>query len=305
MMKGGPMTSGFTIIETMIVLAVTGFILLGAIIAMQGKTNEAEFIQVANNLQSQLQRTVSNVINGYSPLFASNEASSKSTYNFSCTAISGGPTGGTLSFSGSPSTSTQGANQGCTFLGYALQFSNSFTSGENLYTQYTIAGVQYCAGDVLISGSNKCLNAVSVPITLSEENPTALYPASVDNATQTLPTNLIQHNSIQFGVYAKSMYFNDNTSNSIGGVAMLLSPSTSSQQVNLYAIANSDLSMDAPNMANFIDQGLQNSSTTPVDNVEICLASGTTNQSGLITIGGASGQQTTVTLNIYSNNSCQ
>ncbi len=297
------MTSGFTIIETMIVLAVTGFILLGAILAVQGKTNETEYIQVVNNLQSQLQRTVSNVINGYSQIFASNTETSNSQYDFTCTANPAtGRSNGYLSFTSSPS--QQGANEGCTFLGYVLQFTspNYSSSAENFYNLYTIAGIQYCASNVLTSGSS-CMTPNVIPITLQEEAPTTLYPASSDSYTKSLPTSLLQQESIQFGVHAVAMYYNNNTRNKIGAFAILLSPDATTQQVNLYAIKNSSFSINATNMASIINRSLEDNPIA-VDSVEICLASGSSNQSGLITIGGSSGQQTTVSLRIYTGTTC-
>lgn len=295
------MTSGFTIIETMIVLAVTGFILLGAIFAVQGKTNETEYIQVINNLQSQLQRTVSNVLNGYSQIFPSNGG----LYNFTCNAVPAtGTSNGYLSFTSS--LSEQGANEGCTFLGYALQFTspNYNVSGENFYNLYTVAGIQYCASNVLTAGSS-CLTPNTIPLTLTEEAPTVLYPSSSDRNTQSLSTSLLQQESVQFGVHVVSMYYNNDNSPaySIGAFAILLSPDATTQQVNLYAIKHSAFNVNASNTAHLINQSLENN-PTPVNSVEVCLASGSSNQSGLITIGGSSGQQTTVTLKIYTGKTC-
>ena len=124
------MESGFTIIEVMVVLAVSGAILLAAIYLVGGRQNDTEFTQAINDIQSQIQETINDTINGYYPYSAS----------FQCS-TSGAP--------GNTGQGTSGSISGaCTFVGKALQFgvlkgdgSGNHTNPEQ-YETYTIAGQQ-------------------------------------------------------------------------------------------------------------------------------------------------------------------
>src|SRR5438874_1617208 len=60
-------SAGFTIVEVMIVLAITGLLFLSAAALISGKQNQAAFDQAIQQLQSQIQQTMNEVSVGYYP----------------------------------------------------------------------------------------------------------------------------------------------------------------------------------------------------------------------------------------------
>src|SRR5882762_7178443 len=105
-MKTGLNALGFTIVETMIVLAITGALLLMAMLMISGQQGKTEFTQAINDIQAQINDVINNVGTGY---YAK-------TTDFSCSAGASGPV-----FNASGSTG-QGSNTACVFMGRAVQF---------------------------------------------------------------------------------------------------------------------------------------------------------------------------------------
>src|SRR5581483_1475770 len=104
---------GFTIIEVLIVLAVTAAMFLLAVLSINGKQNTAEFQQAINDIRSSLQQEIDQVAAGdYS-----------NTGNFTCDG-----TGGSLVIA--KGVNKQGSNTGCIYLGKALQFEVKATSPQ-------------------------------------------------------------------------------------------------------------------------------------------------------------------------------
>lgn len=113
---------GFTIVETLIVLAVTSVLLMSAIILVSGRANKTQFTTAVYSFQQQLQQVINETTKGYYP----NQG------NFSCNAttpVSFGAAGTGL-----------GTNGGCIFLGKILEFS---ASSPDSYIATPIAGNQY------------------------------------------------------------------------------------------------------------------------------------------------------------------
>jgi prepilin-type N-terminal cleavage/methylation domain-containing protein len=170
-MKNSPQSGaerGFTIIEVLLVLAVSGLILTSAAFLFNGKQATTEFDVAANQFQTQLQSTINDAGNGYNPT----SSIGTYTYNFTCTG-QGNAVNGTPSFTENGITSpgtgqgTNGGAQGCIFLGRVVQFSASST--VNIYT---IVGDQY------VWGSNPSTLATGI---------TDASPILLANATS--PTN--------------------------------------------------------------------------------------------------------------------
>src|SRR6266511_2117091 len=112
-MKGGKKARGFTVVETLIVLAVTGGLFVAIAATLSGRQNRTQFTQAIQEIQSQIQQVVNDVGSGYFP----------STNNFSCSATLAGPSIATGS-------AEQGSNAGCVFIGKAIQFGVAGTDPE-------------------------------------------------------------------------------------------------------------------------------------------------------------------------------
>lgn len=106
---------GYTIVESMIFLAVSGALLLSIIGLINGQQRKTEFTTAVRDFDSKLQSVISNVANGY--------------YNnpggFRCTVNPGPPPTPTIS----AGSSEQGQNSDCTFVGQWINRAspNSFT----------------------------------------------------------------------------------------------------------------------------------------------------------------------------------
>ena len=113
-MRGSHKASGFTIIETLIVLTVSGALFVSATYFLSGDQDRTEFTQSIQAVQSQIQQVINEVESG----------SYANTNNFTCSGTASGPS---LTTSG---TDAQGSNTGCIFLGKVIQFGVANTSPE-------------------------------------------------------------------------------------------------------------------------------------------------------------------------------
>lgn len=121
-MKRGKKPLGYTIIEVMIFLLVTGALLASALLVFRGRQERTRFTQSVQETEAQLRTIMNGVESGYYP----------SGTSFSCTAPSG--TAGPPAISGSAGAG-QGTNQGCIFIGKTI----AFTIGGD-YNVYTTVG---------------------------------------------------------------------------------------------------------------------------------------------------------------------
>lgn len=112
---------GYTIIEVMIVLAVSGVIFLIAANFINGKQARTAFNQGVNGMASRIQDVIEQVTDGqYSDI------------PFNCAA------GTPLSISDTGSTNTQGTNTGCVFIGKFFQF-DSASNPPSSYNIFSLA----------------------------------------------------------------------------------------------------------------------------------------------------------------------
>ena len=280
-MKGGlhtKLAGGFTIVETLIVLAVTGLIFLSAVTLISGKEAKTEFTQSLQSIVTQLQQTISEVQTG----FYSNSG------DFSCTAAAGGP----LTFTSGGSVTAEGANKGCVFIGKAVYFPlvTNTALAQPVYV-HTIVGLQRDG-----SGNEVQTLAAAKAVVLEKGANPGPY-ASVPNEYVTSglqfglePVALKQDSTALLGIAFISGLGQYDSTNS-----QLLS---GSQQVNLLPIPgtpSSDTKADAGAMnAYFQTVAKQASDPTgpynPTDGASICFRSGTTGQSGLVTISNGQSQ---------------
>lgn len=162
-MSGGknkqPLSSGYTIIEVLIFLAVSGLMFLSAILFISGKQANAEYQQGMNDINSQITTTINDVANGYYP----------SSQDFTCTVAS---PGSPPSFTHLPTgTQEAGSNTDCTFLGKVMQFGVNGSQGVG-YKVYSVAGRRFASG-----------STDSPPLTFVQAMPTAADNGSGVNLT--------------------------------------------------------------------------------------------------------------------------
>jgi prepilin-type N-terminal cleavage/methylation domain-containing protein len=275
MNEGRAETDGFTIVEVLIVLAITAVMFLGAVLLISGKQNQTEFDQAIHEVQTEIQQTIGDVSNGYFP----------NANNFTCTAGASGPLIAAGTGSG------QGTNSGCTFIGKVIQFGVSGTNPEQ-YAVYSVAGLQQDSSGNDVTTLSAAVPTVIAPSTANPSVPNDSILTALENGLTTYQAKTISNGS------------------KIGAVAFISSLAPTSitqpgaQHVNLIPIAGSTLGMNGITAANTINSALQGSPTmNPSGGAQICFVSATTNQSGLITIGG-NDSTLSVALSIKGDQTC-
>jgi type II secretory pathway pseudopilin PulG len=305
MKQGGAnrFSAGFTIVETLIVLAITGVMLLSVIGLVSGKQNKTEFQQGINDAVTQLQQTAREVAIGYYPGLTD------------CSVA-----GSSLSFHGSDE-SGQGTNNNCVFLGKVVQFgvladgsAASVGGGTNeRYPAYTLAGCQF----------KSCSTNASSPVSTSfaDAKPMVVERTSAVVAAHNFPTGVTNWYTLENGLSTVSMsYTCDATldpncpgtgANPTRAFGFLQSFGTygcngglcsGSQHANLYGInvpSAGDTNLTKDQVLSAIDTNATH--LVQAQKVTICLRSGTTNQSGLLTIGS---NTNSVSVKIFDGGSC-
>jgi type II secretory pathway pseudopilin PulG len=272
--------AGFTIIETMIVLVVTGALFVIIAATLTGRQNEAEFVHAIQSVRSQLQQAVDQVSAGFFP-----------TNDLSCTAAAS-----SLNFAAGGG--SQGANDQCVFLGSVIQFRVQGTSPEQ-YQIYTVAGKRGPG----VGATSPFQNVTPTVVGLAASGNYASYSTA---------------RPLQYGLTTKWMKANGINGANIGAVGILMEPggfatsggyNSGAQPVDLVPITGTGLNQSVAQVVAATNSALNNATLTadapvnPDGGVLICFASAGTNQSGLITIGG-SGRQLVVKLEIKSGASC-
>lgn len=292
-----PTEAGFTIVETLIFLAISGLMFVLAIGAMSGKQQQTEFQTGVDTFQSQLNQALSDVSTG-----SYNYQDEVSGNYTSCTGASG-----TIVISTSSSTIPIPNPDGtCSAVGEILEF-GSGSSGQLYYT-IPVFGCTF---------SNCNSTNDDYAITLAEAEPTI---DSSDYISTNMPFGLKLDTTNNtppgaFGVFSFTSFSGNNDGNNL---------SSGSSHVEIFTIPDFSYSSNhTPNDLTEINNGKLTSScpgsnevcivnngevegwsqVNPSSGLQFCVDSGTTdNQSALFTIGGTN-SPTSASYQIYSNSS--
>ncbi len=131
-MSGVKPLGGFTIVEVLIVLAITGGLFLIAMVAINGQAQKAEFTQGLRDFHSRIDSVINDVSDGAFPDAA----------GFACTPN----IGSTPTFDSPGAGGGQGTNKGCIFLGKVIAFSSS-PDELNKFKVFTVAGARLNSSD--------------------------------------------------------------------------------------------------------------------------------------------------------------
>ena len=171
-MKCGPKPLGFTLVETMIFLAVSGALLITAMAFITSTQSVTQFNQGANDALQQINTVIGNVSDGYYP----------NMKNFSCAAGPGGPVI-------SAGTTEQGKNKGCVFLGRVIDFQPEVSGQQKKFVIHDVAGLQqYIAPD----------GAIKDVDTMEKAKPTLLSSVIADNAQEIFYRNGLRLGSLEY-----------------------------------------------------------------------------------------------------------
>ena len=254
-MKSGLKSRGFTIIETLIFLAVSGALLASAFTLVAESQNKTAFNQAINDVQQQINAVINNVANGYY---------SESSTSQKCEVVAN-----KLTFSANAD-STKGTSNQCIFLGRMIVFGSDET-----YTVYNLAGRRQISGK----------EVTSVPDALPTIIPNSAETYRLKNGITFQPKN---------GVNAY-VFINGLGEGASAGSDQLVS---GYKQAGFYGITYSDATGSELQAA----LGDYDTRKNSPDGYSLCFDSGTTNQNGLITIGG-NNRTATSSLQIR-NNTC-
>ena len=123
---------GYTIVEVMIFLAVSGALLVSALLLVGGQQRQTQFNQAVREIENVVQDIINDVSTGYY----------SRPSDFECKNVSDTVTIIT------PSTNTIGTNKDCMFVGRLIQFAVDGTDEEG-FSVYTAVGLRENNGDIV------------------------------------------------------------------------------------------------------------------------------------------------------------
>jgi prepilin-type N-terminal cleavage/methylation domain-containing protein len=254
---------GFTIIEVLIVLAVSGLMFISAVTLVSGRQNKTEFMTAVNDAKQQIQQVINETASGYYP----------NDNTFECTSS---PTG-VLNFP--IASASQGTNSDCVFLGKALQFASSGL--PNSMVTYTIAGW---------SGATGSVTAAKPVLIARKTSPVANnWPSeyTTTNFANGLTPNAVYYTTAaapDTKVSADGLAFISSLGEEVPGSSNLNSGTT---QFSLMVLEKTGLTTTTAFADNFDNNFAHNFGIVPAQ-ADICFASSTTNDSGLVSITAGS-----------------
>lgn len=269
-MNGGK-NKGYTIVEVMIVLAITGFMFVIAAVFINGKQGQVEFRQSVTDLNNQISAAINDVANGFYP----------SGQAFSCTATPGSSP--VLAYMSPPP--EQGSNNDCILLGKMLHFTTAGSVTPYLEV-ISVAGNRLDSTNqpvqkIELSHPTAIIDTVNTP---AKYDATAKYSLENGSTFSTVKeydsSGGLRSNDYGFGIFS-----NLNSAAAGGGMA------SGGRTISLYGFdpassltSSSATEADASNAIGYLKNSDQ------IDKAIICLQNGS--HQAFITIGG-SGKLTT------------
>lgn len=279
MIRGRDRSGGYTIVETMIFLAVTGALFISAMTFVTGQRQKTEFSQGVRDFASELQTIASNVSTGYT-------AFPFQTGQYCWT------NGSAIHVA-----TTYAGYDHCIFVGRAIQFAPN--GKTDTYKVYTVVGKQHSS-------------ATKEVTSLSEAQPLALSPGTSFNAAGTeyaaevktfsgsldvkwvkYGTSSVTTNTTALGFFTTFASYSGNTLTS------------SSIHVDTLPITDNTLAFadSSPTFVNKLDGFLRSAAAATAASqhvITVCLESGGTNQHAEVGLGSTTNDSLQVTTNILA-----
>lgn len=259
-------TQGFTVVETIIFLGVTGVLFGSVILVVSGQQAKTDFSLAVTEIRANLQDVANDVNSGF--------------YNYAgdikCVASGSSPS---LSFG----SGIQGTNQDCIFIGRAMQFDGiPATSAGDQFWVYNIVG-------------NRLTSTKTEVTTYAEAKPTAIAPGAVSNPS--LSYQAVQKNVLRAGLKpVKIQSIKSSGVTNISGFAFMstlgsynaagnLSPGAS--HIDIIPISNGtvDPSAFADDISNLASVTNLATIANPDGGFRMCFDSAAGNQHAIITFG--------------------
>jgi type II secretory pathway pseudopilin PulG len=269
MNMGGEQSSakGFTVVETLIVLAVTGSLFVSAALLINGRQNKTDFQVGSRNLQQQFQQIINEARTGYYP----------NSGTLKCERAPGASQPLTLS----TVSVEQGTNGACIFAGKTLVFNGS-AAGKSQYGVYSLAGQRSTDG----STEGDVKTPEEAQLTALDENP----------RTPDAPADITQHVTMPNGLtFVKGREKGGAWTSAVFPIAFVssmanFSGSGGAQQMELRGYSTAPWSVGSDEGKSIDDEIAASNPSPPYplwsEGAELCFASGGTDQSMLVTISG-------------------
>lgn len=259
-------SAGYTILEVMIVMAVTAAMLVAVGGAFSGRQGRTEMIQAVRDFESRIQTTVSDVASGNFP------------NGFDCQANSSGAAV-TIATS---SNNKPGANTGCIFLGKVM------IMHKDTSDIFTVVGRQFLT--TVGSADVKTLVEAQPQAVAKDGGPDVTYTYSHRLGLEVTKILKISDNSQQRGVGFMS---------ELGSSASTNNPTTGSRSVLLYGMSGVAGASNTDSV--LTSAGVINSSSTLIpapEGIKICLSSSNGQKAEIIV--GDNNNQTSTFVNLDS-----
>lgn len=281
MNRGEARAGGYTIIEVLIFLAVSGLMFFSALQLIAGQQSKAQFVTAVRDFESRINDIANNVSTGY---YVRNK-------DFTCT----------VNASAVPQISLVpvglGENNQCIYVGTVLKFGDPANGGKEAYTILTMAGARTVTGrntTSLVEANPRVVRVSSSPLA---SQPISQQRLSFGNTIQCIRINNSPNCDIANGAAIGFMTtFNGTAPGSKrGGI-----------QTDLihYGTSPSPRYNDALNPAAAKIDNFNYGSYTRANSIVLCMRSGTANQYALISFGGGSSSNLTVSSEIKAGTSC-
>jgi prepilin-type N-terminal cleavage/methylation domain-containing protein len=296
-MKGGKNKSplGYTIIEVMIVLAISGVMFLIAADFVNGKEQRTAFTDGVNTLASNIQDVIEQIGDG----------------NYSNIPITCLVKNGSLAISNPALTAPtpQGTNSDCVFLGKVFFWPTPAQNPDDQYYLYTMAGsstnptATISTGEIGLSDISYApvyvKGSSGVDLTVSQETPEALQISGIDLLDSTGAPIMSLSPIYAFGLIQSL------GSNELAAGTNATHYESGAQTINLYYVPNTVITsgtsgsnqIAGANALNYNASSTNNNPLVPVLSTEaigLCVTDGT--HSSVVSIGGANASQLSVNI---------
>ncbi len=266
-MKSGQMSPGFTIIETLIFLAVSSVLITSAFLLIGGAQNKTEFTQAVNEVRAEIEQVAGTVATGY---YAGSDTTS-------CQVTSPNPT---AALSISNAGGNRGESTDCIFVGRIMYFSN----GSD-YDLWSVAGRR----EMPAVPAPKTVTDISMAQTTAFGKTSARLKSGLEATRMASRKGGVVSNTAAIG------FFSTLGSTNAANPDLLRSQSQQYDIIGLPGLALGALS-DANlsgSVASLRASTRYADARNPEDGVKICFDSGATDERAIITVGGANRGATT------------
>ncbi|MDZ7786538.1 MAG: hypothetical protein U5L95_05520 [Candidatus Saccharibacteria bacterium] len=250
-------SAGYTIVETLIYLAVTGALFVSAAILISGQQGKTEFQQTVREVESYIADVNNDISTGYYP-----------NADVTCTRNSGSEPGPEVVSSGSGE--ELGTRGECLYLGRLLHFAPSGTTEQTLNT-YTIIGTR------------RDINDNTVDATSLETAGAKIFPGLVSDTRQF--SGVISFESLQ--------YSDSGVDVDTGAFGFVSSVGTQSDLVGFGSSVSRTLAVDTTSVGgndpNSMKNAFDDSDKREQDpgNIQLCIKSNASDQHAIITISAS------------------